>query len=461
MPAKRKSGAKAKPRAAAKKKTPAKKQPAAKPKAKTKAKAAAKPKARAKPKAAAKPKRVARKPAVIEVEEAQILDATLSLAEIEMRAANAASLPPEERLALLAELEEAGFELEGQEMDRAHAAVQLAELALIKEAQDSDEVRRAFLAAVRAAPWKGHWIAALGTFGDDDSYQLVREMAQRQLEVEYYDTKPAWFFALGALAHRAQFAEDARAFILGAFEYLASRSRDATERKLVNAVAFGALAYVAAALPHPSTGPALLHAFRIAAGTADVNAHYELNVTCGPLAIALASVGHAEALPDIDKFLEDFDQYEGDAFIVQARYARWLLANDGAAAVAYLRDPEHGKSLGLVAAAIADLDYKPGRDALEERAFTLSNPVAQEAFAEALARLDKQFAPPFRDGRMIWMFGRRSPTEQALGEESDNVFVQRAMARTGDEELGMVYASEPPGEQVPLGDEADDSAVAD
>jgi len=427
MAAKRKSGAKPKPRAKPAAKTP-------KPKPKLKAKPKAKPKAkRASNGAVRRPKRAATEP-------------SLPLSEIEARAAASGSLAPAARLAELKELEEASFELEGREMDRAHAAIHLAELALIKQAQDEPEARGAFLSAVREAPWKGHWIAALGTFGDDESFQFVREMARKQLDLEYYDTQPAWFFTLGALAHRAQFSEDARGFVLGAFDYLAAKSRNAPERKLVNSVAFGALAYVAAALPHPQTGPALHRAFRIAA---DDDAHYELNVTSGPLAIALANVGYAEAMPDIQAFLDNFEwRYQGAAFVLQARYALWLLGNDGAGALDYLRDPTHDKSLGLVAAALADLDHKPGRDALAERARTLTNPVAQEAFTEAIARLDSQRGPPFRDGRMIWMFGRRSPTEQALGEESDNVFVKRAMARTQNPELGVVY-------------EADDSPVVD
>ncbi|MBA3501633.1 MAG: hypothetical protein M4D80_26785 [Myxococcota bacterium] len=111
-------------------------------------------------------------------------------------------------------------------------------------------------------------------------------------------------------------------------------------------------------------------------------------------------------------------------------------------------DPASTKNLGLAAAALADLDAKHARNAIGARAETLDNPVAKEVFAEALTRLDAQHGPPAAAARMIWLFGRKSSTEQALGNETDNVFVERAIARTKNTELGVVY-------------EADDSAPKD
>jgi hypothetical protein len=127
---------------------------------------------------------------------------------------------------------------------------------------------------------------------------------------------------------------------------------------------------------------------------------------------------------------------------MQCRYAQWMLAKDDAGALAYLRDPANTKNLGLAAAALADLDEKHARDALGARIETLEHPVAKEIFAEALTRLDAQLGPPAVAARMIWMFGRKSSTEQALGSESDSVFVERAIARTKNAELGVVYEAD-------------------
>lgn len=320
---------------------------------------------------------------------------------------------------------------------------------LVAAAREDRAARRRLVELVRAEPWREDLVDALGTFDDDEVYRFVREMAAAQLDLPYHDTQPRWFFALAELARLSRFTPDARELLVGGFERMAARSRNATSRTLVNSVGFAALAHAIAMLPVNDTGPALRDAFRIAAGFADIDAHYELNVTCGPLAIALAAVEHREALPELERFLGEFaDTYAGAPFVLQVQYARWLLADDAAGALAYASDPEHKKSLSLAAAALADLHHVAAYEPLETRAASLEHPVAKEAFAEALARLHRQTAPPPVAGRMIWMFGRRSPTEQALGEDSDNVFVQRAIERTRNAELGVVT-------------EADDSAPDD
>jgi len=302
---------------------------------------------------------------------------------------------------------------------------------LIAAAREDRAARRRLVELVRAEPWREDLLDALGTFDDDEVYQFVREMAAAQLDLPYYDTQSRWLFALAEHARLSRFTPDARELLVGGFERMAARSRNAATRTLVNSVGFGALAHAIAMLPVKDTGPALRDAFRIAAGFTDIAAHYELNVTCGPLAIALAAVEYREALPDLERFLGEFgDTYSGAPFVLQVQYARWLLADDPAGALAYANDPEHTKSLSLAAAALADLHHVAAYEPLASRAASLEHPVAKEAFAEALARLHRQTAPPPVAGRMIWMFGRRSPTEQALGEDSDNIFVQRAIERT-------------------------------
>lgn len=298
--------------------------------------------------------------------------------------------------------------------------------ALLLAARSDAAARSALLEAARAEPRNDELVDALGTVEDDEVFGFVREMALKQLDLEYFDTRPRWLFALGELGQFPRFADGARAALLGGFDRLVSKSRK-KESVLVNAVAFGALAHAVAELAHPQTGPALLKAFEVAAGQTDLDAHHELNVTCGPLAIALAAVDHVAALPALDAFLAQFEaRHRGETFVMEVLYGKWLLARDGAAALAYLATPHADKGLAFAAAALADLHHVGAYEALAARAATLRNPVATEAFAEAMARLARQTAPPPVRGRMIWMFGRRSPTEQALGEDSDNIFAQRA-----------------------------------
>jgi hypothetical protein len=184
--------------------------------------------------------------------------------------------------------------------------------------------------------------------------------------------------------------------------------------------------------------------------------HYELELTAGPLALAMSAVEYTGATAEIEAFAnEKAEDYQGADFVMQCRYALWMLRKDSAAAAAYVADVGNVKGMGWAVAALADLDARDARGVVEARAATLEHPVAKEVFAEALQRMDAQAsrqaqvygAPPV-SGRMVWMFGRQSSTENALGKESDNVFVQRAIARTRNAELGVVY-------------EADDSAPDD
>lgn len=443
-----KAGTRQPPRqkSAAKKKAVKKPAPAAK---KTKS-AATKP-----AKAAPKKKRESSKPVAPRGRAAATdddeLDAKPTLDEVMAEIDAAEEAPLGERLAALDALEPRCWKLEEEE-DRSEALAALgsAQQGCIDFAFTDADARAALLASVQAAPHRTERVEMLAKLNDEDAYRLVREQAVAQLATAYYRTWPAWLFALGGFAKQGPFADDARAVLLGAFQQLVAHAQAHDE--LVNSVAYGALAFASAGVAHPDTGQVLARAFATAAGKADLNAHYELKVVTGPLALAMAAIDYADARDEMRVVLAEAERiYPGDDHVMQMRYALWMLDQDPRGALAYVTNTANKKNLGLAAAAIADLDYKAARDSLARRAKTLENPVAQETFAEVLQRLDKQQGPPPPTGRMIWMFGRKSSTEQALGSESDNVFVKRAIARPGartDPELGIVF-------------EADDSAPDD
>jgi hypothetical protein len=115
-----------------------------------------------------------------------------------------------------------------------------------------------------------------------------------------------------------------------------------------------------------------------------------------------------------------------------------VLDGDAAAARAFLADTSNTKGLALAAAAVADLDDKAAIEVLGVRASTLTNPVTREAFDEALHRLRTQTSAPEQQARMVHLFGVLSNTEQALGADTDDVFVQRARVRAANRELGQV-----------------------
>ncbi|MGC4118843.1 MAG: hypothetical protein QM765_30625 [Myxococcales bacterium] len=168
-------------------------------------------------------------------------------------------------------------------------------------------------------------------------------------------------------------------------------------------------------------------------------AHYELTKTVGDIAIAMAALGYDDGAEDLAAFIKDLEwRYPGDDFVMKARYGLWLLAEGGEEAVAFVSDEKKDRGLAMAAVALADLDFKAGLGPVRARASSLAEPVAREVFAEAAARLERQTGAPPRGERMIGLLGRVSSTELALGAETDNVFVQRAREKSGQERLGEV-----------------------
>ena len=330
--------------------------------------------------------------------------------------------PLRERLVALDQLERSIDAIEDDdEQARARGVLDSAREQCIELASTDADARAGLIAAVRAEPWRDERIEMLATLPGDEAYELVRERALAQLDREYHDTDTTWLFALGEFAKHPR-ADDARAIVVGAFDRLVKKRG----KSLVNAIAFGALGY--AAIGFAEMGPVLHEAFRVAAGMEKVDAHYNLNQAAGQIAVALAAIDYTKAQGDIEAFIGD-DRESDEEHVAQCRYAIAILARDATSALAHLRtaDDSH-KNLGFDAAACADLDHKAARGKLTARVGRRGHAVAKAAFAEALQRLDKQKKPPAVGARMIWMFGRRSPAERALGAESDNVFRQRAAA---------------------------------
>jgi hypothetical protein len=332
------------------------------------------------------------------------------------------------RLGVLDRLDDVVSELEGEAMAGAMSALRAAQQRCIEFARTDPDARAALLASVQAGSWRGDRIEQLGAVAHAQVYQLVREQAQKQLDSQYYQTRPEWLFALAGFARQGPFADQARALVLGGFDHYVNQARrsSADDRGLVNTVGFAALAYAAATIAHRDTGPALHRAFRIAAGLEEIDAHYALNQSTGALAVALAAVDYTPAVEDIEVQAGD-----GEEFNMQCQYALWMLREDGAGALAFLEDLANKKAIVYAATALADLDYKPATDAvaMRHRRISVTNPITRETLMEALHRLRTQEAPPPPAARMIWLFGRTSRTQIALGEASDNVFMQRAEIR--------------------------------
>ncbi|HWV16745.1 MAG TPA: hypothetical protein VN030_15045 [Cellvibrio sp.] len=219
--------------------------------------------------------------------------------------------------------------------------------------------------------------------------------------------------------------------------------------KLVDHILFDAMARAIGNWGDPQFGELLMSEFNFVVQDEDkdeadyIARHYELNQTCGSIALALASLNYAGDISGFDTFLDSFEwRYPGSDFVMQTRYAKWLLNKNPEEAATFLADPENKQGASYAVSAIADLDYKPALALIQQKQSSLRNPITQEVFKEAIARLQQQKAPPSPQERIINLFGRVTPTEMALGAESDNVFLSRAQHTLQNSQFGTIYDEE-------------------
>jgi len=214
---------------------------------------------------------------------------------------------------------------------------------------------------------------------------------------------------------------------------------------LINHVLFAALVQAIARFEDPSLAPTLVRELDyVSAGrkqvTDGLSRHYELVQVAGTIALALAALDYRGDLAALDRFLASYEwRYPGEDFVMQARYAKWMMTGDPQGALAFVNDAANTKGLAYAACALADLHWAAALEPLRALLPALDSPVAAEAVMEAISRLATQTKPPDRQDRMIWLFGEVTKTEQALGSDSDDRFLLRARQRAQDRELGVIH----------------------
>lgn len=279
--------------------------------------------------------------------------------------------------------------------------------------------------------------------GDEASFRKTLNSAIAQLQTEYYDTKSASILALADFFMDARYKKEVQIFLVESFdkarEYIDNQPLDYPgQNKLYNAVAFSALLQAIAKTGDPQFGETVVKELQF---MTDRKRHYELHCETGKACLALAQMMYIQGIAAVNDYLEGWigESYEGEDFVMQARYTKWILESNGNDAMGFMRNPEHTKGLGYAAMALADLNYQQAAELLKSKETLIDNPVTQEIFIEAINRLRIQTCPPKPENRMIEMLGKLSDTELALGNDTDDVFIKRAINKTKNVELGMVY----------------------
>ncbi|MEQ9364737.1 MAG: hypothetical protein RIF32_10855, partial [Leptospirales bacterium] len=308
------------------------------------------------------------------------------------------------------------------EIRAAIAAVEAAALELAR----SDSAFRDLLRAYWNDETENY--ARIAKLADGASFELILKGATAALGIEVDDGDGGSLFqALTDFAlqpaTRAEYYPRVVEFFRDAFESTVKNAAD--EDNLVNDTNFQKMALCYARLNPPDAAEILARQFAVAA---DEEQHYEMNLVAGDIALMLSRYPRTDPAA-LELFLANFDQYEGDAFLMKAQYALWLLRGDEAGALAYVRDPANLKGLEYAAVALADLNIETGIAPLRRRLPELKNAITAEVFREAIARLETQSARPSENDRLIHFFGTVTASERALGAESDNVFLKRAESR--------------------------------
>lgn len=174
-----------------------------------------------------------------------------------------------------------------------------------------------------------------------------------------------------------------------------------------------------------------------------VDRHYELNCLAGNISLQLANFNRPEALEVVDCFIETFiENYSGESFVMKGLYAKWIMTQDGNSALEFIQNQENNKGLAYAITAMADLDYKAGLETIRDLTNSIDNELTQEVCKEAIERLEKQAHPIAISDRMIHLFGSITPTEIALGAETDNQFILRARKNKQNAELYTIYETD-------------------
>ncbi|MDG9670475.1 hypothetical protein ONV78_22240 [Hahella sp. CR1] len=277
---------------------------------------------------------------------------------------------------------------------------------------------------------------------DETTFSMLLDKLTQQLEVEDHDYSSGWLPTLHGWGRKAEYAGRVTAFLESSFERHFEYAKRVRSEKLnsygftpslyheTNKGLVGALAMAYTRHHIPNATDILLGVLR---KVSDDEASYGLNCKTGPVAIALSLCGYAGDVSVLESFLESFEwRYEGAQFVMETRYALWMIKRDADGAAAFLGNPENTKNLSYAACAIADLDAKQYLPLVEQRFADIDKPVAKEVFKETITRLRDQTSAPAPSDRMIYLFGETDRTEVLLGGDYSGEFYSRAKAASLD-----------------------------
>ena len=157
---------------------------------------------------------------------------------------------------------------------------------------------------------------------------------------------------------------------------------------------------------------------------------YELYQASGFIALLLPFYKSSFDIEIIDKAINVTGKfYKENTFVHQTLYAKWVLEKNTEEVLIYYLNEENGKWPNFAIMALADLSCKEALPFFIEKQKETKDSILWEIYEEAIQRLKNNYKPLQVEDRMIMLNGNVTPTQRALGAESNNVFVQRAQKK--------------------------------
>ncbi|NHN26634.1 hypothetical protein FIA58_013190 [Flavobacterium jejuense] len=157
---------------------------------------------------------------------------------------------------------------------------------------------------------------------------------------------------------------------------------------------------------------------------------YELSQASGFIALLLPYYQASFDMKIFDEAINITGKfYKENTFVHQTLYAKWILEKNAEEALDYYLNEENNKWPHFAIMALTDLSCKEALPFFIEKQKETKDPVLWEIYEEAIQRLKNNYKPLQVEDRMILLNGNVTPTQRALGTESNNFFVQRAQKK--------------------------------
>ncbi|VXB20287.1 conserved hypothetical protein [Flavobacterium sp. 9AF] len=273
---------------------------------------------------------------------------------------------------------------------------------------------------------------------DEEAFEIVLQYAEDFLKGETFLFDQQKYvngqslLALAQAYYNPKFKERVVAFFINAFEVAKKYAKDKDKyglsrtREEPDGTTLLELVSAISSLNHKDRNQFSDLVFEIYSFSCKEERTYEMNQASGFIALLLPFYKASFDMKIIDEAINVTGKfYKENTFVHQTLYTKWILEKNAAEALDYYLNKENEKWPNFAIMALTDLSCKEALPYFIEKQKETKDPLLWEIYEEAIQRLKNNYKPLQVEDRMILLNGNVTPTQRALGAESNNVFVQR------------------------------------